>query len=122
MFTDAKRNPNRLCGAVTPHMERNVDPFKILDHLNMINIGEEVALKRMRELYEPEIVVAGNIDRIQLLPLKTPEQVKASCLNAIAEAGGHESRHFMLAPGWEITADTPPENIEAYVRAATKAC
>jgi len=49
MFTDAKRNPNRLCGAVTPHMERNVDAFKILDRLNMINIGEEVALKRMRE-------------------------------------------------------------------------
>ncbi|MCZ6527033.1 MAG: hypothetical protein O6928_10875 [Gammaproteobacteria bacterium] len=95
MLTDAKRNPNRLCGAVTPHMERNVDAFKILDRLNMINFGEEVALKRMRELYEPEIDVAGNIDHIQLLPLKTPEQVKASCLNAIAEAGGHESRHFI---------------------------
>lgn len=119
LLQDYDYNMVHMCGAVTAHMERNVDAFKTLDRLNMINIGEEVELKRMRELFEPEIGVAGNIDHIQLLPLRTAEEVRESCLNAIAAAGGHEARHFMLAPGCEITADTPPENIEAYVKAAT---
>ncbi len=115
LLEDYDYNMVHMCGRVTPHMERNVDAFKTLDRLDMINVGEEVDIKRMRELFEPEIGVAGNIDHIQLLPLATPEEVKAACLKAIEEAGGHEARHFMLAPGCEITGDTPPENIQAYV-------
>ncbi|MFQ5659923.1 MAG: uroporphyrinogen decarboxylase family protein [Gammaproteobacteria bacterium] len=121
LLQDYDYNMVHMCGAVTPHMERNVDAFKTLDRLNMINIGDTVDLNRMRELFEPEIGVAGNIDHIQLLPLKTPEEVTAACQKAIAAAGGYEARHFMLAPGCEITADTPPENIEAFVKAATMA-
>ena len=118
LLEDYDYNMVHMCGAVTPHMERNVDAFKTLTKLNMINVGEEVDLKKLRDLFEPEIGVAGNIDHIQLLPLKTPEDVTAACLKAIEEAGGHQAQHFMLAPGCEITADTPPENIEAYVKAA----
>ena len=112
-------NMVHMCGKVTPHMERNVDAFKTLDRLDMINVGPEVDLPRMRELFEPEIGVAGNIDHIQLLPLGTPDAVRQACLASIASAGGPKAPHYMLAPGCEITADTPPENIEAYVAAAT---
>ena len=111
-------NMVHMCGKVTPHMERNVDAFKTLDRLNMINVGPEVDLPKMRELFEPDIGVAGNIDHIQLLPLGAPEEVRAACAACIVSAGGHEARHFMLAPGCEITADTPPENIQAFVDAA----
>ena len=111
-------NMVHMCGQVTPHMERNVDAFKELDRLNMINVGPEVDLVRMRELFEPEIGIAGNIDHIQLLPLGTPGEVTAACRSCIETAGGREARHFMLAPGCEITADTPPENIQAFVDAA----
>ena len=121
LLEDYDYNMVHMCGAVTPHMERNIDAFKTLTRLNMINVGEEVDLKRIRELFEPEIGVAGNIDHIQLLPLETPADVTAACLHAIAEAGGREAKHFMLAPGCEITADTPAENVEAYVRAAAEA-
>ena len=111
-------NMVHMCGKVTPHMERNVDAFKTLDRLNMINVGPEVDLPKMRELFEPEIGVAGNIDHIQLLPLGRPDEVSSACRACIEVAGGHEARHFMLAPGCEITADTPPDNIAAMVEAA----
>ena len=121
LLEDYDYNMVHMCGAVTPHMERNVNAFNTLKRLNMFNVVEEVDLKRLRELFEPEIGIAGNIDHIQLLPLKTPADVTAACLLAIAEAGGSRAKHFMLAPGCEITADTPPENIEAYVNAAAEA-
>jgi uroporphyrinogen decarboxylase len=121
MFEMYDYNMVHMCGKVTPHMERNVDAFKKLDRLNMINVGPDVDLKRMRELFEPEIGVAGNIDHIQLLPLDTSDATLASCRACIDEAGGLQASHFMLAPGCEITADTPPENIEAMVAAANGA-
>ena len=111
-------NMVHMCGKVTPHMERNVEAFKTLDRLNMINVGPEGDLPKMRELFEPEIGVAGNIDHIQLLPLGTAEEVRVACAACIANAGGHQARHFMLSPGCEITTDTPPENIQAFVDAA----
>ena len=111
-------NMVHMCGKVTPHMSRNVDAFKALDRLDMINVGPEVDLQRMRDLFEPEIGVAGNIDHIQLLPLDEPQAVRAACLAAIERAGGHQARHYMLAPGCEITADTPFANVQAFVDAA----
>ncbi len=111
-------NMVHMCGKVTPHMERNAEAFKALDRLDMVNVGPEVDMARMRALFEPEIGIAGNIDHIQLLPLGTPGEVREASLAAVAAAGGPEARHFMLAPGCEITADTPPENIEAFVQAA----
>lgn len=87
----------------------------------MINVGHDLDLKKLRAQFSPEIGVAGNIDHIALLPLQTPEEVTAACQKSIEEAGGREATHFMLAPGCEITADTPAENIEAYVQAAVNA-
>ena len=118
LLQDYDYNMVHMCGAVTAHMERNVQAFKTLKRLNMINVGHTVDLRRMRELFEPEIGVAGNIDHIQLLPLGQPEAVRAACSAAIAQAGGRHARHFMLAPGCEITGDTPEANIKAYVDAA----
>jgi len=121
LLQDYEYNMVHMCGAVTPHMERNVDAFKTLTQLNMINVGHDLDLKKLRELFSPEIGVAGNIDHIQLLPLQTPDDVSVACKAAIAAAGGREAAHFMLAPGCEITADTPAANVEAFVRAAAEA-
>ncbi len=118
LLEDYDYNMVHMCGRVTPHMERNVDAFKTLERLDMVNIGEDVDLGRMRELFEPDIGVAGNIDHIQLLPLGTPEEVTTACLASIEAAGGHRALHYMLAPGCEITGDTPSANIQAYVDAA----
>lgn len=121
LLEDFEYNMVHMCGKVAPHMERNVDAFKTLTRLNMINVGHDLDLKKLRALFAPEIGVAGNLDHIQILPCQSAADVTAECEHAIAEAGGREATHFMLAPGCEITADTPAENIEAYVQAAINA-
>ena len=112
-------NMVHMCGKVTRHMVDNADAFKTLTRLDMINIGPEVDLKEMREVFDDRIGIAGNIDHIQLLPLGTADEVHEACLASIQEAGGPTATRYMLAPGCEITADTPPENIEAFVRAVS---
>ncbi len=114
-------NMIHMCGKVTPHMKANRDKLVALGKVDLINVGPDVDLAEMREVFGDEIGIAGNIDHIQLLPLETPEEVTAACQAAIESAGGPQSPHFMLAPGCEITADTPIDNIKAYVQAARDA-
>jgi len=114
-------NMVHMCGKVQPHMVRNADAFMTLDRLDMINVGPDVDLIKLREVFEGKIGIAGDIDHINLLPLCTPEEVKAACLETIKKVGGRTTPHFMLSPGCEITGDTPVANVQAYVDAAREA-
>lgn len=46
----------------------------------------------------------------------TPELVFQECIDLIAAAGAGGG--FILSPGCEVPRDTPPENMDAMVRAA----
>ncbi|MFQ5534552.1 MAG: uroporphyrinogen decarboxylase family protein [Sphingomonadales bacterium] len=111
-------NMIHMCGRVTAHMKANRDALIALGKIDMINVGHDVNLAEMREVFGDEIGIAGNIDHIGLLPLAGKDEVADSCRTSIDEVGGHQTRRYMLAPGCEITADTPTENIKAYVDAA----
>ena len=63
-----------------------------------------------------KIGVAGNIDHIELLPMGKPADIETAVHAAIKASGG--DNRFMVAPGCEITSDTPIENIKAFVNAA----
>jgi uroporphyrinogen decarboxylase len=105
-----------ICGDVTRHLEVNAAYLRELQNLNTINVGPKVDVAYTQQLMEGKIGVAGNIDHIELLPMQTPAEVEEAVQAAILASGG-EAR-FMLAPGCEITSDTPVENIKAFVRAA----
>ena len=60
--------------------------------------------------------MAGNIDHIRLLPFASPRDVEHAVQKAIDASGGNP--RYMVAPGCEITADTPIDNIKALVNAA----
>lgn len=109
-------NVLHICGKVTPHLKANAAYLQELQGLNTINVGPHVDIAQTQALLEGKIGVAGNIDHIELLPLQTPQEVAASVHAAIAASGG-DSR-FMVAPGCEITSDTPVANIAAFVSAA----
>lgn len=108
-------NVMHICGAVTPHLKHNAEYLRELPHLSTINVGPNVDIVETQALLEGKIGVAGNIDHIDLLPLRTPEEVEAAVHAAIKASGGEP--HFMVSPGCEITADTPVENVKAFVRA-----
>jgi len=60
--------------------------------------------------------VAGNIDHIRLLPSGNPKEIETEVHKAIIASG--KDPRFMVAPGCEITADTPLNNVKAFVTAA----
>lgn len=115
-----EHNMMHVCGDVNRHIQENLAAITNLTDLHMLNVGSEVDILKLKRLLDNRIGVAGNIDHVNLLPRATPAEVEQSCLAAIhaARKGGGG---FMLAPGCEITADIPPENVHAFVGAARKA-
>ena len=104
-----------MCGRITPHLKASADYLKNLKRLNTVSIGPYVNIGKTQELLDNKIGVAGNVDHIRLLPSGTPQQIETAVHTAIKNSGG-DSR-FMVAPGCEITSDTPIENVKALVRA-----
>lgn len=105
-----------LCGKVEPHLKENINTLRGLIGLNMINVGADVDLPWLKKELSGKIGVAGNIDHLTFLPHAEPDEVMErvkQTLEANMPGGG-----YMLAPGCEITADTPVDNVGAFVRAA----
>ena len=104
-----------MCGKVVPHLEVLAHDLKQIKNLSTLNIGPFVDITKTQELLNHKIGVAGNIDHMKLLPFGSPKEVGNAVHKAI-EASGSDSR-FMVAPGCEITSDTPIENVKAFVKA-----
>lgn len=104
-----------MCGKVASHLNVLAHDLKQIKNLNTLNIGPFVDITKTQELLNHKIGVAGNIDHMRLLPLSSPKEVQNAVHKAI-EASGRDSR-FMVAPGCEITSDTPIENVKAFVKA-----
>ena len=109
-------NVLHMCGKIMPHLEASAAFLKDVTGLATINVGPHVDIARTQELLEHKVGVAGNIDHIDLLPLRTPDEVETAVHAAIKASGG--DNRFMVAPGCEITSDTPVDNIKAFVQAA----
>ena len=104
-----------ICGNVASHLNLLAEDLKRINNLNTLNIGPLVDITKTQELLEHKIGVAGNIDHIKLLPFGNPKEVKIAVEKAIKASGGDS--HFMVAPGCEITVDTPIKNVKALVNA-----
>ncbi len=103
-----------MCGKVTPHLNFLAEDLKGINKLNTLNIGPNVDISKTQDLLDHKIGVAGNIDHVKLLPRGTPKEIEDAVHYAIRES--HNDPHYMVAPGCEITADTPIENVRAVVK------
>jgi uroporphyrinogen-III decarboxylase len=109
-------NVLHMCGKITPHLEASAEFLREVPGLATINVGPHVDIAATQELLQHKIGVAGNIDHIELLPMGDPADVEIAVHEAIKASGG--DNRFMVAPGCEITSDTPIANIKAFVNAA----
>ncbi len=105
-----------MCGRMTPHLNAIAQDLKQIQNLNTINIGSFVDISKTQTLLDHKIGVAGNIDHIRLLPSGSPGEVEDAVKKAIKASGGNP--RYMVAPGCEITSDTPIDNVKALVNAA----
>lgn len=109
-------NVLHACGKVEQHVSEAADDLRALPNLQFLSFSPEVSISRMVEVFGGGMGLCGNIDHVHLLPSGTPAEVHAACLQALEE--GLRARAFLLGPGCEITIDTPPANIRAFVESA----
>ncbi|MFX0010757.1 MAG: uroporphyrinogen decarboxylase family protein [Candidatus Hermodarchaeota archaeon] len=115
LFEIFEYNILHMCGKVSTHLNELTINLKQIRDLDMISIGPFVDITRTLELLGPKIGVAGNIDHIKLLPYGTPDKIEVAVKNAIKASLGNP--RYIVAPGCEITADVPIENVKALVNA-----
>jgi len=104
-----------MCGKISPHLNFIASSLKKIDKLNTLSIGPYVDITKTQELLDHKIGVAGNIDHIKLLPLGTPKEIEVVVHIALNASRGDP--RFIVAPGCEITGDTPIKNVKAFVDA-----
>jgi hypothetical protein len=80
-----------------------------IDGLNPIETCAGMSISEVRKR-QPRLFMAGGIDVSQLLPLGTPEEVRARCIEAIQEADG---KGYFLGSTTEIFPGIPAENAVA---------
>jgi MtaA/CmuA family methyltransferase len=102
-----------MCGKISTHLNEIAHDLKQTQNLNTINIGPFVDISKTQNLLDHKIGVAGNIDHIRLLPSGTPSEIEDAVKEAIKASGGDP--RYMVAPGCEITTDTPIDNVKAFV-------
>jgi uroporphyrinogen decarboxylase len=102
-------------GVVTPVIEDIIEMG--VDVLNPIQTSAmEMDTAVLKEKYHGRLCFHGAIDVQQMLPFSTPAEVRydvARRINDLAPGGG-----YILAPCHNISANVPPENIEAMYAAA----
>ena len=107
-----------MCGKVSTHLNYLGNTLKEIKSLDMISIDSFVSITETQDLLGDKIGVAGNIDHVRLLPHGTPKKIKETVFRVLKE--NRNTSRFMIAPGCEITADTPIENVKAFVAASKK--
>jgi len=79
-----------------------------VDGLNPLETCAGMSIAEVRRLYGKKLFLTGGIDVSNLLPLGTPAEVRARCLEAIREADG---RGYFLGSTTEILPSVPAENV-----------
>jgi len=104
------------------YLHSDGDLREILDDL--IEIGLDVYnpfqpdvmdVYAIKQEYGDRLCFHGGISVQALLPLGSPEQVKAEAQRMMREVGAGGG--YVLAPSHSVLADTPPENIAALIEA-----
>lgn len=111
-------NVLHVCGQVGAHLKAGAKELCQVPNLQFVNFSHEISISSMIEVFGQDMGLCGNIDHIQLLPHATPDEVSQACAQVIEQ--GLKAKSFMLGPGCEITIDTPPANIKAFVQSAER--
>jgi uroporphyrinogen decarboxylase len=85
--------------------------------LHVLNFGFNVDMGEAWQRVGHKIRLMGNIPTIEVLAEGTPEDVKSHAAQCIRKTGGGQG--LILSAGGAVPPDTPAENIDALVEAAS---
>jgi uroporphyrinogen-III decarboxylase len=80
-----------------------------------LSLESEVNLAEAKRITENKVCVSGNIDSFKLAfsPKEEVFQMAKACVLETSPGG-----RFILSSSCEVTANTPPENLDALIQAA----
>lgn len=103
-----------ICGNATrilPLMAASGADVLELDHA--VDIGEAC------RAVGPEIALWGNLDPVRVLSQGTPEHVRSETRKVLAAVKTAGHRRFVLSSGCTLAMETPAENLDAFMAAAS---
>lgn len=103
------------CGSITP-----IIPDLIEIGVNVLNPVQPnvMDLRELAERFGEKLTFFGGICNQKVLPFGTPEEIDAN-VEEVTRILGARGR-YVIAPSNGIGADVPPENVEAFCRAAER--
>jgi len=102
-----------ICGnatAILPDMATSGADVLELDHA--VDLGQAC------RTVGPNVGLWGNLDPIRVLAQGTTQQVRQAAQRTLAAAKAAAHGRFVLSSGCTLAVETPPENIEALIRAS----
>jgi len=84
--------------------------------VDCLSLDSKVDFGYARKVLGEDLALMGNVDPTHSLPFKRPEEVEKEAREVVDKSG--MSGSLILSSGCSVPAMTPPENIEAMVRAA----
>lgn len=104
-----------ICGNATPILADMA-----ATGANVLEIDHQVDLARACEITGPDIALWGNLNPVGLLSQGTEEQVREATRHALNAVKSCQHQRFVLSSGCTLAMETPPENLEAMLRAAAE--
>lgn len=110
----------RACGVLTTlHICGDTTKFLELmaqSRAHSLELDTQVDMVQARAAIPDDMVMIGNIDPVDVLVNGTPDDVRRHVKRLLAASD--RLGRFMLSSGCALAPDTPPENLQAFARAA----
>lgn len=100
-----------VCGQTTPIM-KNLASTRV----DALSLDSDVNLPEIMPLIPDDMLIIGNINPVGTMLYADAEGVRSETRNLIEKMRRH--RNFILSSGCDLPANTPLENIEAFMQAA----
>lgn len=97
-----------ICGNITDRLD--LIPESGAD---VISVDYKVDLARAKEIIGTKLVIAGNVNPVDVLEVGTPELVNEKASECIKKAGA--DGNFILMPGCDIPHGVPLENLKSFI-------
>ena len=102
-----------ICGDTTALL-----PLMATAGADVLEVDHGVDLARATAALPPALALWGNLDPVALLLRGTAREVEYTARRLIESMDRAGRRRFVLSSGCTLAPDTPPENIQALLRAA----
>ncbi len=100
-----------ICGRASPILADMAD-----SGADVLEIDHQVDLAQACQVVSPRVALWGNLDPVSVLARASAEEVRQETQRALAAVRASGRRRFVLSSGCTLAMETPPENLDAFLR------